>query len=115
MPVKVLFRCHFCGVEPDEDTRADLTRQLGLLLHGTYLDAEPGNWLVWHGRGLYGPNMYACGEHRPELKRHLRRNYGGWHVWAEGPHPAGWYFRERAEQTRHRKRMYGTRRTFGVG
>lgn len=89
--------------------------QLQLLLHGTYIDAEPGNWLTWHGRGTYGRNMYACTEHREELKRYLQDNYGGWHVWADGPHPAGWHFRDSSESIRRRKRMYGTGRTFGLG
>lgn len=116
MPVKVIFRCHFCDARPDEATQRSLEQQLQLLLHGTYIDADPGHWLVWHGRGLYGRNMYACAEHRETLKTYLRKHYGAaWHVWAEGPHPAGWHFREESEKTRRRKRMYGTRRTFGVG
>ncbi len=115
MSVRLVFRCDFCGAEPDPQTYESLVSQQSLLLHGTYLDADPGHWLVWHGRGVYGRHMYACAEHRAELKAYLRRHYGGWHVWAEGPHPAGWHFRETAEGTRRRKRMYHSGRTFGVG
>jgi hypothetical protein len=115
MSVRVVFRCHFCDAEPDAGTHESLMRQLQLLLHGTYVEAAPGHWLVWHGRGVYGRNMYACSEHRETLKRYLRKHYGGWHVWAEGPHPAGWHFREEAERTRRRRRMYATGRTFGLG
>lgn len=115
MPVRVIFRCDFCRAHPDADTQRSLERQLQLLLHGTYVDAEPGNWLVWHGRGVYGRNMYACAEHRQTLKRYLRKHYGGWHVWARGPHPSGWHFREPAEATRRRQRMYRSGRTFGLG
>lgn len=107
MSVRVIFSCHFCGVRPDEETQRSLEQQLQLLLHGTYLDAEPANWLTWHGRGTYGRNTYACPEHRAELKRYLRENHGGWHTRAQGPHPAGWHFRGAVGAARRRKRMYG--------
>lgn len=113
--MSVIFSCHFCDARPDPQTRRSLEEQLQLLLHGTYVDAPPGNWLTWHGRGTYGRNIYVCDEHRGELKSYLRSHYGGWHVWADGPHPAGWHFRERSADTRRRRRMYGTRRTFGLG
>ena len=61
MPVKVLFKCEFCAAEPDDETRRALEAQLQELLFGTYLDADPGHWLVWHGGGLYGRTRYACG------------------------------------------------------
>ncbi len=76
MPVKVLFTCEFCGAEPDAETRPALEAQLQELLFGTYLDADPGHWLVWHGGGLYGRTRYACGEHRGELKARVREHYG---------------------------------------
>ena len=82
MPVKVLFKCEFCGAEPDAKTRPALEAQLQELLFGTYLDADPGHWLVWHGGGLYGRTRYACGEHRGELKARVREHYG-----CIGPHP----------------------------
>ena len=57
--------------------------------HQLAYDVEPERWLVWHGRGLYGRTMWACGEHRGELKALVRELYGtlGWHPWAMGPHP----------------------------
>ncbi len=90
MPVRVIFRCEHCGALPDPLTQEALEDQLQELLFGTYLDAAPGNWLIWHGNGLYGHNRYACGEHRGELKAALRESYGtiGPHPWAMGPHPA---------------------------
>ena len=42
------------------------------LRHGEYVDAEPERWLIWHGRGIYGPTRYACGNHRGELKALIR-------------------------------------------
>jgi hypothetical protein len=89
MPVLVVFRCEVCACRPGPETQASLERQLLDLRHGEYVDAEPERWLVWHGRGLYGRTMYACGEHRGELKALVRELYGtlGWHPWAMGPHP----------------------------
>ena len=54
------------------------------LRHGEYVDADPGNWLTWFGRGMYGRTRYSCGEHRGDLKAELREHYGtlGWHPWA---------------------------------
>ena len=84
MSVKVVFTCESCGARPDPETQIALERQLLDLRHGEYVDAQPGNWLTWHGRGLYGRTRYACGEHRGELKAALRESYGslGWHPWA---------------------------------
>ena len=76
MPVSVVFRCDVCGCPPDPETRADLVRQLLDLRHGEYVDAEPGRWLTWHVRGIYGPTRYACGDHRGELKALVREEYG---------------------------------------
>jgi hypothetical protein len=89
MPVRVVFKCEFCGSSPADETRRALERQLLDLRHGEYVDAGPERWLVWHGRGIYGPARYACGAHRGELKASLREQYGtlGWHPWARGPHP----------------------------
>ena len=74
---------------PGPETQASLERQLLDLRHGEYVDAEPERWLVWHGRGIYGRTLYACGEHRGELKAIVRELYGtlGWHPWARGPTP----------------------------
>ena len=86
VPVKVVFRCEICGCAPGAETQRSLERQLLDLRHGEYVDAEPERWLVWHGRGIYGPTRYACGSHRGELKALLREQYGmlGWHPWARG-------------------------------
>ena len=82
MPVRLIFRCEICSASPDPLTQASLERQLLHYRFGEYVDAGPGGWLVWHGRGLYGRTMYSCGEHRGELKAFLREHYG-----TVGPHP----------------------------
>lgn len=107
MGTRVVFRCQFCDSSPDDETQRSLTEQVSLLLFGTYVDAEPGNWLTWHGRGIYGPTLYACPEHRASLKAYLRKHYGtvGPHPFAEGPHPAGFLRRETLEQTRRRRAL----------
>jgi hypothetical protein len=99
MPSRIVFRCEFCDARPDEETQHALEAQLQELLFGTYLDAEPGRWLVWHGGGLYGRARYACGDHRGELKALLREHYGtiGPHPWAMGPHPVRIYRRGRVK------------------
>lgn len=78
-----------------------------LLLFGEYLDSEPEGWLTWTGKGIYGQIRHACRDHRGELKAILRRDYGtlGFHPWAEGPHPAGWHFREDAARMRRRRAL----------
>ncbi len=78
MPVVVVFSCEICGARPDPETQRALERQLLDLRHGEYVDADtdpptpPAPWLTWHGRGMYGPVRYACGEHRGELKALVR-------------------------------------------
>ena len=51
--------------------------------------ALPGRWLVWHGRGPFGPIRYACPDHRGDLTAYLREHYGsiGWHPWKMPPYP----------------------------
>ena len=85
------------GASPDPQTQLALERQLLDLRHGEYVDADPGRWLTWHGRGMYGPQRYACGEHRGELKALLREHYGtlGWHPWAIGTASLGGAPRDR--------------------
>ncbi|HEY1237201.1 MAG TPA: hypothetical protein VGE91_02615 [Solirubrobacterales bacterium] len=61
MPARLIFKCKVCGTRAEGPTHAALEAQLQELLFGTYLDAQPGNWLVWHGGGLYGSTLYACG------------------------------------------------------
>lgn len=114
MGTRVLFRCRFCDASPDEETQKALEGQLSLILFATYVDAEPGNWLTWQGRGPYGGTLYACDEHRETLKAYLRKNYGGPLPAADGPHPEGWLRRESLKQTRRRRAML-TYRTWDPG
>jgi hypothetical protein len=104
MSVKVVFRCEICACAPGADTQRSLERQLLDLRHGEYVDAEPERWLSWHGRGIYGPNRYSCGNHRGELKALIREEYGmlGWHPWAKGPHP--WAGRRGTDRARRLRR-----------
>jgi len=115
VPVTVVFRCEICGARPDLETQVALERQLLDLRHGEYVDARPSPpapWLTWHGRGIYGPVRYACGEHRGELKAAVRAHYGtlGWHPWAEGPHP--WAGRRGSDRARMLARQL--RSSFGA-
>jgi hypothetical protein len=112
MPVRVIFRCEVCDARPDPETQVALEHQLLDLRHGEYLDADPGRWLTWHGRGMYGPQRYVCGEHRGELKAEIRELYGtlGWHPWAIGPHP--WAGRRGTD--RARRLVRSLRSTFGA-
>jgi len=95
MPVVVVFECEICGCRPGPETQVALER-----------------WLTWHGRGIYGRQCYACGEHRGELKALLREHYGtlGWHPWAQGPHP--WAGRRGTDRARRVARAL--RSTFGA-
>ncbi len=90
MPVKLIFRCQFCTAAPDPLTQLSLEAQLQELTFGQYLDAHPGPWLAWQGRGLYGPARYACPDHRGDLTAFLRYHYGtiGWHPWKRPPYPS---------------------------
>ncbi|MBN1528849.1 MAG: hypothetical protein JW895_07290 [Thermoleophilaceae bacterium] len=108
MPVAVVFRCEFCPARPSPETQENLERQMLDLRHGEYVDAEPERWLVWHGRGIYGPARYACGDHRGELKALVRETYGtlGWHPWAMGPHP--WRGRRGSDRARLLRRNVGS-------
>ena len=112
MPIAPVFRCDVCGARPDAATHAHLRRQMLDLRFGEYVDAEPGHWLTWHGRGIYGAVRYACGEHRGELKADLRETYGtvGPHPWAMGPHP--WAGRRGTDRARRLARGLGP--TFGA-
>jgi hypothetical protein len=89
MPVKLIFRCETCDATPDEETRAALEGELLDPRWGEYVDAEPGHWLIWHGRGLYGHARFSCAAHRGDLKACLREHYGtlGHHPWAMKSQP----------------------------
>ena len=82
MSARFIFRCQFCDAQPDPLTQLSLERTVVEITFGTYVDAMPERWLVWHGHGPYGPTRYACAEHRGNLVAYLREHYG-----AIGPHP----------------------------
>ena len=89
MPVRFIFRCQFCQAQPDPLTQLSLQEAMRQFVWGAYQNALPGRWLVWHGRGLYGPARYACPEHRADLVAYLREHYGtiGFHPWKRPPYP----------------------------
>jgi hypothetical protein len=89
MSVRLVFRCQFCTRQPDALTQISLEKSVPEMIWGAYEDAMPGKWLIWHGRGLYGPARYACPDHRGDLVGYLRHNYGtiGWHPWKRPPYP----------------------------
>jgi hypothetical protein len=90
VPARLVFRCEHCGVEPDLVTQTSLERQLLHQRFGEYVDAGPGGWLVWSGRGIYGRPLYACGDHRGELTAFVRQHYGtlGPHPWSMQTYPS---------------------------
>jgi hypothetical protein len=88
MPVRVIFRCQFCDTRPEPETQRSLEGQMREWISGEYLDALPGRWLVWHGHGVFGPNRYACADHRGDLTAYLRTHYGslGPNAWKRPPY-----------------------------
>jgi hypothetical protein len=89
VPVRFIFRCQFCDAQPDPLTQLRLQGAMREFVWGAYQNALPGRWLIWHGRGLYGPARYACPEHRGDLVAYLREHYGtiGFHPWKRPPYP----------------------------
>jgi hypothetical protein len=89
MPVRVVFRCQFCDARPDQATQRTMEGQLREASFGQYLDAPPGRWLVWQGRGPLGPIRYACQAHRGDLVAYLREHYGtvAPNPWKRPPYP----------------------------
>jgi len=89
MSSKLIFRCQFCNAQPDPLTQISLQSTVRDIAWGAYIEANPGHWLVWHGRGLYGPARYACQAHRGDLTAYLREHYGtvGPHPWKRPPYP----------------------------
>lgn len=90
MGYRLVFKCEICGVAPDELTQGSIERQLLHARFGQYVDCYPGKWLIWHGNGIYGHNLYSCGHHRGELKSFVRQHYGaiGWHPWSMTTYPS---------------------------
>jgi hypothetical protein len=84
----LVFRCQFCERRADPLTQVSLEKTVRRPELGTYIDAMPERWLVWHGRGPYGPARYACPEHRGDLVAYLREHYGtlGAHPWKRPPY-----------------------------
>jgi len=89
MPIRFIFRCQFCDEQPDPLTQVSLETAMRENTWGAYQNALPGNWLVFHGRGLYGSPRHACPAHRGDLVAYLREHYGtvGWHPWKRPPYP----------------------------
>lgn len=77
MPCRLIFRCEFCRTEPDQITQISIERQLLHFRFGQYVDCGPGGWLIWHGRGPYGPTLYACLGHRKTLRAYVIKHYDG--------------------------------------
>ena|SRR5436190_3058369 len=90
MGVKVVFRCEQCDVRPDRSTQLTLERQLRDRTIGRYVDAQPGNWLIWTAGGAFGTRRYACAEHRAELVGFVKRHHGRAGVSHAEPFPALW-------------------------
>ena len=84
----LVFRCQFCERRADPLTQLSLEKTVRQVEFGTYIDAMPERWLVWHGRGPYGPARYACPDHRGDLVAYLREHYGtlGAHPWKRPPY-----------------------------
>ena len=90
MSVRLVFRCQYCDSQPCPLTQLSLEKSVTEAVWGAYMDAMPQRWLVWHGKGLYGPTRYACEEHRGDLVAYLRDHYGtlGFHPWKRPPYPS---------------------------
>lgn len=86
---RLIFHCQFCDRQPDPLTQLTLEKTVFATSFGTYVDAMPEKWLVWHGRGPYGPPRYGCPDHRGDLVGYLREHYGtiGPHPWRRPPYP----------------------------
>ena len=89
MSYRLIFKCEVCGGCPDHLTQGSIERQLLNARFGEWVDAYPEKWLIWSGNGIYGATLYACGEHRGELKSFVREHYGaiGWHPWSMRTYP----------------------------
>jgi hypothetical protein len=85
----LIFRCETCGCTAEEAIRECLERELLDPRFGEYVDAQPGHWPIWRGRGLCDRAFFSCGEHRGEPKAFLREHYGTIvpHPWAMHSQP----------------------------
>ena len=92
MPVRMVFRCGYCDAVPDTVTQEGMQFAMANPVFGEFRDASPERWLVWYGKGLYGPARFACPDHRGDLVADLRETYGtvGWHPWKMGPYQPTW-------------------------
>src|SRR3954470_16249048 len=90
MSVRFVFRCQFCDAQPDSLTQMSLEKAMRENTWGAYQDALPGKWLVFHGRGLYGPPPYACPDHRSDLAPHPPPHCAGvvCQLWKPPPYPS---------------------------
>jgi hypothetical protein len=88
MSTRLIFKCEFCGCAPDQLTQISLERQLLHYRFAEYVDCGPGGWLIWSGRGPYGRTVYACGEHRLELRAYVIRHYDGPYARSKRTHPS---------------------------
>lgn len=88
MPCRLIFRCEFCGSEPDQLTQISIERQLLHYRFGQYVDCGPAGWMIWHGRGPYGRNLYACQDHREALRAYVIKHYDGPHARSKTVYPS---------------------------
>ncbi len=88
MPCRLIFRCRFCDSQPDQLTQISIERQLLHFRFGEWVDCGPSGWLIWHGRGPYGPTQYACQNHRPELRSYVIKHYDGPHARSRKIYPS---------------------------
>ena len=92
VPIRLVFRCDYCGAQPDPDTHRALEGRLLDRRFGAYLDAQPGQLADLQRRRAPGRRRYACVAHRTDLTADLQAHYGAMCrlVHDEGPYPALW-------------------------
>ena len=90
MPVSLRFRCQYCDAQPDPLTQISLVSAMRQMTFGEYQDALPGRWLIFHARGLFGPDALRLRgpPRRPRRlpARALRRDRP--QVWRRPPYPS---------------------------
>ncbi len=105
MAYRLIFRCEFCDEQPDQLTQISIERQMLHHRFGEWVEAGPGAWLIWHGRGPYGRQLYACGDHQRELFSYVRKHYAGPHANSRRVYPS--LAPDDLEAARRRARHYG--------